>query len=250
MEIEIDGNQGTILGYLSRSTTKVKHSGQGSQVLILNFGLPIAKPVPGTDPFHKELVERISNQSGWTVLSILCSGIDGSSGRFSPMAWCDDMNSAVRYLVADNQAKSVLIAGCDLAAAICLYVASRSELVRGVATIAPIVDLSPYISQPQSLARKAQTVGVKVPTKATEIEAWSKNLEELSPAKSAELMGSKQWLVIHGRDDEVVTDAELKEFLAVYGVTAEAHTLTAGDHQLDSDPRMMAILLGWMERIR
>ena len=76
MEIEIEGNQGTILGYLSRSTTKVKHSGQGSQVLILNFGLPIAKPVPGTDPFHKELVERISNQSGWTVLSILCSGIE------------------------------------------------------------------------------------------------------------------------------------------------------------------------------
>lgn len=248
MEIEIEGSQGKILGYLSQSSPKVKHAGQGSQMLIFNFGLPIAKPVVGTDLFHKELVERIANQSGWTVLSMLCSGIDGSEGRFSPMNWCDDMTVAADYFVSTNQAKSVLIAGYDLAAVICLYVAARSEAVRGVATISPLVDLSGYSTNPQLLSRKAQVVGVKVPSKSTDIDLWTKQLQALDPAKSADLLGSKQWLVISGRDDEVVTDAELREFLIVSGVTAEAHALAAGDHDLTTDPRMMAILLGWMER--
>ncbi len=250
MEIEIDGSQGKILGYLSQGTAKVKHASQGHQVLVLNFGIPIAKPVSDTDLFHRELVERISNQSGWTVLSILCSGVDGSSGRFSPKAWCDDTEAAVQYLVSNGQARSVLLAGYDLACAICLYVAARSEVVRGVATISPIVDLGEYVANPRLVLDRARAVGVKVPSKPAELDSWSREFEDLDPAKSAELMGSKQWLVVHGRDDDVVTDAQLKEFLSVSGVTAEAHSLTAGDHQLVADPRMMAILLGWMERIR
>jgi len=248
LEIEIDGSQGKILGYISQSSLKVKHAGQGSQMLIFNFGLPIAKPVAGSDLFHKELVERIANQSGWTVLSVLCSGIDGSEGRFSPKSWCDDMTVVANFLVSANQAKSVIIAGYDIAAAVCLYVASRSEAVRGVATISPIVDLSGYSSKPQLLVRQAQAVGVKVSSKSTDIDLWTHQLQELDPAKSADLLGSKQWLFISGRDDEIVKDAELKEFLAVSGATAEAHALTAGDHDLTTDPRMMAILLGWMER--
>lgn len=248
MEIEIDGKQGALRGYLSQSGSKVKHAGQGSQILIFNFGVPVAKPIAGTDLFHKELVERISNQSGWTVLSILCSGIDGSAGRFSPMGWCNDVVSAVKYLIGEDEAKSVLIAGYDFAASICLYVASCCDFVRGVATISPVFDLSGYSAKPQLLASRAQAVGIKIPSKASDIVAWSQQLDDLDPAKSAEHFGSKQWLVIHGRDDEIVTDVDLKEFLTVSGVAAEAHTLTAGEHQLISDPRMMAILLGWMER--
>ncbi len=249
MQIEIEGKQGRILGYLAQGTVKVKHAGQGNQMLILNFGLPIAKPVPGADLFHQEFVERISNQSGWTVLSILCSGVDGSSGKFSPIAWCDDTVSAVEYLVSSSQGRSVLLVGNDLAASISLYVASKSDLVRGVATLAPVFDLSAFVSDPHLLAERARGAGVAIPSKSSEIDAWSSELIELDPAKSAEAIGSKQWLVIHGRDDEVVSDADLKEFLIVSGITAEAHTLTAGDHQLVTDPRMMAILLGWMERI-
>ncbi|TAN28780.1 MAG: hypothetical protein EPN30_03050 [Actinomycetota bacterium] len=248
MEVEIEGNQGNILGYLSQSSPKAKHSGQGSQTLILNFGMPVAKPVAGTDLFHKELVERIANQSGWTVLSILCSGIDGSAGRFSPMNWCSDLEATASYMTSGDQAKSALLVGYDFAATTCLYVASRLEFIRGVATISPVFDLSAYSNSPQLLAHQAQSVGIKVPTKSSEIDSWTKELEELDPAKSAELIGSKQWLVIHGRDDEIVTDADLREFLTVSGVAAEVHTLTAGEHQLISDPRMMAILLGWMER--
>ena len=248
MEVEIEGNQGSILGYLSQSSSKAKHSGQGGQTLILNFGMPVAQPVAGTDLFHKEFVERIASQSGWTVLSLLCSGIDGSAGRFSPMNWCSDLKSAIKYLIDADQAKSVLLVGYDFAASLCLYVASRFESARGVATISPVFDLAAYAEKPQLLARRAQSVGIRVPTKSSEIDLWTKELDELNPAKSAELIGSKQWLVIHGRDDEIVTDANLREFLTVSGVTAEAHTLAAGEHQLISDPRMMAILLGWMER--
>lgn len=249
MEIEIEGSQGTILGYLSQSTSKTKQKGQASQIMVMNFGLPIARPLASTDLFHRDLVERVANQSGWTVLSVLGSGIDGSSGRFSPMNWCDDMNSVARYLVANFQAKSILLAGYDIAAAICLYVAAKSDLVRGVVSISPVIDLSGYMADPHLLAGRARAVGVKVTTKESEIVGWSKELEELDPSRSAEAIGSKEWLVIHGRDDEVVTDSLLKDFLGIHGVSAEVHILTAGDHQLTTDPRMMAILLGWMERI-
>lgn len=248
MEIEIEGSQGKLACYISQSSSKAKHAGQGSEVLIATFGLPIAKPLLGADLFHKELVERLANQSGWTVLSLLCSGIDGSAGRFSPSAWCQDVETAAEYLVQNNKIESVLLAGYDFMADICLYVASRSSKVRGVATVSPLLSLSTFLVEPRILAARAQKVGVKVEKEDAELENWRGQLEALDFAKSADGLGSKQWLLIHGRDDEVVREAELRDFLITSGGAAEAHVLSSGDHHLLSDPRMMAILLGWMER--
>lgn len=248
MEITIDGPKGNLSCYLSQSSSKVKHAGQGSQALIVNFGLPVAKPTENTDLFYKELVERVANQSGWLVMSILCSGVLGSGSYFSPRNWCDDIEAAARYMVENNRVGSVLLAGYDFAALTSLLVASRSDLVRGVATISPLIDLSRYINSPELLAERARSVGVKIPVDKQEIKGWRSELEDLEPRKMAEKLDSKQWLFVHGRDDEVVNESEVKDFLFSSALGAEAHFLSAADHQLVSDPRMMAILLGWMER--
>lgn len=248
MELEIEGNSGNLQGYLSQSSTKVKHAGQGSQVLIANFGFPVVKPLEGTDIFHKELVERLANQSGWTVLSLVCSGLDGSSGKFSPKIWCDDVESAAQYFVENYKVKSVLLFGYDFAANVCLNVASRSSYVRGVATVSPLLNLDVLMGNPEQLQRNLQHVGIRVPRKGSDVSSWSNQISELQLSRMSEGLGSKQWLVIHGRDDEIVSESELKEFLAVHGSLAETHFISAGDHQLVTDPRMMAILLGWMER--
>lgn len=248
MEIEIEGNSGILKCYISQSSSKVKHAGQGNQLLIANFGFPIVKPIQGTDLFHRELVERVANQSGWTVVSLVCSGLGGSSGSFSPMGWCDDIESAARFFVESNKVKSVLLVGYDFSADVCLHVAAKSEFVRGVATVSPIVSLEPYIENPHQLAARAQDVGVKVPRKSLELVDWSDQLKEISPARSADRLKDKEWLVIHGRDDEQVGESELRDFLSIHGSGAESHIVSAADHQLVTDPRMVAILLGWMER--
>lgn len=248
MEIEIEGPHGTLACYLSQSSSKVKHAGQGSQALIVNFGLPVAKPTDTTDLFYKELVERVANQSGWLVMSLLCSGVSGSGSYFSPRNWCDDIEVAARYVVDNNRVSSVLLAGYDFAAITSLFVASRSDSVRGVATISPLLDLSGYIESPDLLAERARNAGVKVPLDEEEINSWRSELENLDPRKMAEKLDSKQWLFIHGRDDEVVGESAAKEFLFSSALSVESHFLSAADHQLVTDPRMMAILLGWMER--
>lgn len=248
MELEIKGSSGNLQSYQSQSSTKVKHAGQGSQVLIANFGFPVAKPLEDTDIFHKELVERLANQSGWTVLSMVCSGLDGSSGKFSPKNWCDDLESVAQYFVENYKVKSVLLFGYDFAANVCLYVASKSSYVRGVATVSPLLSLDAYVENPEKLQRNLQEVGIRVPRKGSDISTWSDQLSELQLSRLSEGLGSKQWLVVHGRDDEIVPESELKEFLALHGSLAETHFISAGDHQLVTDPRMMAILLGWMER--
>ncbi len=248
METEIEGNSGVLKCYISQSSSKVKHAGQGNQLLIANFGFPIVKPIQGTDLFHKELIERVANQSGWTVVSLVCSGLGGSSGSFSPMGWCDDIETVSRYFVESTKVKSVLLVGYDFSADVCLAVAARSEFVRGVATVSPIISLESYIDNPLQLAAKAQGVGVKVPRKSSELVPWSDQLREISPIESANRLKDKEWLVIHGRDDEQVREGELRDFLNIHGSAAESHFVSAADHQLVTDPRMVAILLGWMER--
>lgn len=247
LEIEIEGNQGKLLAYLSQSTSRTKHGLKESQMLVLSFGLPVAKPVNGTDLFHRELVERIANHSGWLVLSVVGSGIGASQGRFSPMNWADDISAGVNHLVEAHKAKSVLIGGYDLSADISMYVAGSMAEVRGVATISLPVSLDQYIGDPHLLARKARSLGVRIPTVSSEIDRWSEQLMKMDPKVSANLLHSKQWLVIHGRDDHDVTEGELRDFIGTSGSNAEVHFITSADHMLAADPRMAAVLLGWME---
>lgn len=248
MDLEIRGNGGVLQSYLSQSSTKVKHAGQGSQVLIANFGFPVARPVEGSDIFHKELVERLANQSGWTVLSMVCSGLDGSVGKFSPKNWCDDVESAAQFFVENYKVKSVLLFGYDFAANICLHVGAMSKYVRGIATVSPLINLDHFAQNPQQLQQNLHDVGIRVPRKDSDLSDWSSQLADLNLARGAETLSAKQWLLIHGRDDETIPEADLKEFLAVHGSLAETHFISAADHNLVTDPRMMAILLGWMER--
>lgn len=248
MEIEIKGSRGKLACYLSQSGSKAKHSGHGRQAVVVCFGLPAGKAVPGTDLFHKEVIERIANHLGWSVLSILASGVNGSVGNFTLVNWCDDLAVAAKYLVENNGVDSVLLVGYDVAGPPCLYAAARTKVIKGVATISPMINISLPTFDSLALMRRAESVGVRVSSDASGLSEWSSQFEELDLGKSIELLGLKPWLVIHGRDDELVSEAEMKEFLAESAGDPEVHFLTAGDHQLVTDPRMMAILLGWMER--
>jgi putative redox protein len=55
--------------------------------------------------------------------------------------------------------------------------------------------------------------------------------------------------VIHGADDDVVPEADARQFARAHG-EADLRLLGGAGHRLRHDPRAVALLLGWLDRQR
>jgi putative redox protein len=55
-------------------------------------------------------------------------------------------------------------------------------------------------------------------------------------------------LLLHGSDDETVPVSDASTLADAAGGTAELHVFSQAGHRLRHDPRVIAVLLGWMER--
>ena len=54
---------------------------------------------------------------------------------------------------------------------------------------------------------------------------------------------------MHGDDDESVPTSDAKQLADAHG-SAELNVLAGAGHRLRHDPRAVAILFGWLDRIR
>ena len=54
---------------------------------------------------------------------------------------------------------------------------------------------------------------------------------------------------MHGDDDESVPTTDARQLAAAHGA-AELSLLSGAGHRLRHDPRAVAVLLGWLDRVR
>jgi putative redox protein len=54
---------------------------------------------------------------------------------------------------------------------------------------------------------------------------------------------------MHGEDDESVPTTDARQLAAAHG-SAELSLLSGAGHRLRHDPRAVAVLLGWLDRVR
>jgi putative redox protein len=54
---------------------------------------------------------------------------------------------------------------------------------------------------------------------------------------------------MHGDDDESVPASEARRLTAAHG-SAELSVLGGAGHRLRHDPRAVAVLMGWLDRVR
>lgn len=196
-----------------------------------------------------ELVEHLANESGWMVATGTLSGVGGSTGTFSPTKWCDDLRCILdRFEEGDMR---ISLAGFGFGGALALAVGASEERVRGVATFATPAHLAPWCGTPEEFRRSVQVAGVVAnESELASAEDLFAEVMAIDPIGSIAQIPPRRLLIGHGTEDLEVPASDARDLVAAAEGRAELRLIQGAGHQLRADPRMVATLLGWLDRHR
>jgi len=218
--------------------------------LVLVHGLPRAlgmgRAAAGMLP---ELAEHLANESGWQVVSGTLSGVGKSTGTFSASQWLADLSAILDAVSIDD--RRVSFAAFGFGGDVALRLAALDDRVRGVAVFATPADLAVWCGEPESFAAEVAGAGVVDPSvPLLEPAALVADVLALDPLGAAATVPPKRFLIGHGSEDSVVPVSDAKALQAAADGRAELRVIHNAGHWLRADPRMVATLLGWLERHR
>ena len=81
-------------------------------------------------------------------------------------------------------------------------------------------------------------------------ETLMKGVEGFDPLAAIARIPPRRLLVVHGADDAMVPVDAARQLVAAAHGPAELRIIQGAGHWLRSDPRMVATLIGWLDRIR
>jgi alpha-beta hydrolase superfamily lysophospholipase len=226
------------------------HRPAASHALVLVHGLPRAlgmgRQAAGLLP---ELAEHLANESGWMVATGTLSGVGTSTGTFSATQWLTDLATIVER-VAENQ-RQISLAAFGFGGVIALATAARDERVRGVATFATPAHLAPWCGRADEFRRSVVVAGV-AGDQADLLEAGAlrEDVLRVDPLQAIRQVPPRRLLIGHGTEDQEVPAQDARDLVAAADGRAELRLIQGAGHQLRADPRMVATLLGWLDRHR
>jgi len=213
--------------------------------LLLCHELPRARSSAGDlGRAYPALVDRLAQESGWQVAVGMLRGAGGSEGEFSADGWVEDVHFLLGALARGRRG---WIAGFDLGGCIALRVAAEDPEVRGVATVGATDEPA---ADPGALLERCRASGV-IRRRGTpeDVGAWVGAVESLDPVEAAARLGDRPLLVVHGAEDRIVRPDAARALHAAAS-HAELRIVPSAGHWLRADPRVVATLVGWLERRR
>lgn len=219
--------------------------------VVLAHGYPSA---PGTSPVESaalpELAERIASEMGWLAMALAFRGCGESEGSFSLGGWLADLQSAVGHLHNAQKVRDVWLVGFGTGGALSISAAADIRSVRGVATLGAPADFDDWATNPKRLLEHAREVGIiSDPSFPRDVDGWSRELKELRAVAAAPRLAPRPLLVVHGSDDDLVPAFDARVLVDAHG-EAELRIMNGAGHALRHDPRVVAVLLGWLDRQR
>jgi putative redox protein len=225
--------------------------GSSGGVVVVSHGFPVDKGPPELIPASLvALSDRLASDSGWRVVACCLRGVGKSPGNFSLRGWLDDLEAVVAKASENSSVGGAWLVGAGIAGALAICLAADDTRVRGVASLAAPATFADWAADPAAVATYAREVGVYTGKKDPDLVAWSHEFAEILPAASASRLKGRPVLVLHGADDDVVPAEDAKAIALGVGESAELRILAGAGHRLNSDPRAVALLLGWLERQR
>jgi putative redox protein len=195
------------------------------------------------------LADRLTRETGWRVVTGTLRGAGESGGDFSAQGWLDDVGWLTETEVPADALRWLV--GFGFGGVLALHVAGQDERVAGVACLGTPASLDALIGDPAGFVERCVRTGV-IRTAGYPVapETWAKELSILHPLEDAGLMKGRPLLVVHGADDPDIPTVDAAALAdAATGPTDLRVVLGAG-HWLRADPRVIAILVGWLERRR
>ncbi len=197
------------------------------------------------------LADYLSAETGLRVVAALLRGTGESDGNFSAGGWLEDLRFVLEREA--GPATEVWAVGFGLGAALALRLALAEERVRGVAIVAGPADLAGWVADTVGVLDRCRRSGViSSPGFPSDVDAWAEELVALAPLDAAAHLGSRPLLVIHGSDDGEVPAAAARALAdaAAPNGPVDLRIVPGGGHWLRADPRVVATLVGWLDRRR
>jgi len=218
--------------------------------LILVHGLPRSRGMGRqAATLLPELAEHLAAESGWTVVTGTLTGVGSSVGTFSPERWRRDLATIVDHSEATSS--TIALAAFGFGGALALEQAASNDRIRGVATFATPAHLDRWAKNPEAFHQAVQDAGVvQDPADLPDPIALFDQLRVLHPLASIATIPPRRLLIGNGSDDMEVPPSEARELVAAADGRAELRIIQSAGHQLRADPRMVATLLGWLDRLR
>jgi putative redox protein len=219
--------------------------------VLLCHGFPIgpldARRSAGTFP---QLADRIAHDLGYAAMTFNFRGTGTSQGDFSLQGWVDDLRTAIDYLAAETDPTQIVLIGMNTGGSIAICVAADDPRVRAVAMLSPRADFDDWADNPRRFLEHAREIGaIRTPGFPTSFEEWSRAFRRFRPIDSARRFAPRPLLVMHGDDDESVPTNDARQLATAHGA-AELSLLSGAGHRLRHDPRAIALLFGWLDRVR
>jgi len=193
------------------------------------------------------LADRIAESMEWAALVLNYRGCGDSDGDFSLEGWTEDVASAVDHFNALEQVEGVWLAGFGIGGALSASVAQRDSRIRGVATMGAPVDLAHWGRGASGLVEHARSLGIiTAPGYPASLDSWAKAALSIRVDRCAADIAPRPMLVLHGSDDREVSPFDARAIADAHG-DAGLRIISGADHRLHSDPRCIAILLGWLD---
>lgn len=194
------------------------------------------------------LADRLTRETGWRVVTAALRGAGQSSGDFSALGWLEDLTDLVEneVPVADPR----VVVGFGFGGVLALHLAAGDERVAAVACLGTPADLGPLVREPDELLAHCRRAGVvTTPGFPASVDGWAKELSVLHPAEDATALVGRPLLVVHGSDDPDVPLSAARELAEAATGPSELHAVYGAGHWLWADPRVIAVLGGWLERL-
>ena len=241
----LEGPAGSLRLY--SSTTPGSEPGR---LLLLCHELPL---VPGEAPTigrtFPALADRLAHESGWRAATATLRGAGGSEGDFSVEGWLEDLRFVLDHERTGDE--GVHVVGFGLGGALALRVAAQAQWITGVAVLGTPNDLAPWSKDPDALLQRCQASGVVGRAGfPDDVVAWAQQLDEIRPEEAVGDLGDRPLLVIHGTEDGEVPAAAAAALAQAARGPVQLRVVGGAGHWLRADPRVVATLIGWLERQR
>jgi pimeloyl-ACP methyl ester carboxylesterase len=205
-----------------------------------------AKDVAQTYP---ALADRLTRETGQKVVTGILRGAGTSEGDFSAQGWLDDLQLLIETEVAGDGPRWLV--GFGFGGVLALHLAAADERVAGVACLGTPAELDSFTRDPEELVERCVRTGViRTPGYPASPETWVKELTLLHPREDAEQLKGRPLLVVHGADDPDVSVDQARALSDAATGPSDFHVVFGAGHWLRADPRVIAILVGWLERRR
>lgn len=219
--------------------------------VILCHGFPIgmldAERSGGTFP---QLMDRAANTLGCVTMTFNFRGCGKSAGDFSLQAWVDDLRHAISHLMEVSDPDGVILLGTNTGGSIAVCVGADDPRVSAVGLLSPRADFDDWAQHPRRLLEHAREVGaIRNRNFPPSVDEWAREFRRFRPVESARRFAPRPMLVMHGDEDDSIPVSDARQLANAHG-DAELSLLVGGGHRLRHDPRAIAILLGWLDRMR